>query len=417
MKHWLLLIIVVATLATAQDCEAPLVKSELPGIENELTNGFPAALEDFQERQALLKEILFKFKSSYYDLEVAQQNQEMFREEAMSAVNEHDFYSVIRKWVNTLYEKDSMSAFSSPRELAALGDDSQPFAGVGMSVNPPAGAFLTVLSLRPDGPAFEAGIRPRDRIVAVDGESCPDVANIRGEEGTKVILSIQTPGEEPRDITLTRRLFTSYSPAFSKLAFRLEAQPSIGYFFLSSLALDDTDTTDKDILKDLAQDGETLTGFILDLRQFGDGVDLTASIFLGHFTQGNRFALRDARGEDSVFRATKQDPDLSDVPLAVLTDEGTASVGVWLAAVLKERSNTVLIGQPTSPFPIAGYTDTELSDGSSFFIPSTTFVVNKGTDLKSDLRRSRTDVSPLMFWLKETVLLLPSRKTRTSQRL
>jgi hypothetical protein len=51
--------------------------------------------------------------------------------------------------------------------------------------------------------------------------------------------------------------------------------------------------------------------------------------------------------------------------------------------VLKERPNTVLVGGATSPFPIAGHSEI-LGDGSEIFFPTVTFLVNKGTALKSN---------------------------------
>jgi hypothetical protein len=53
--------------------------------------------------------------------------------------------------------------------------------------------------------------------------------NVGGEEGTEVTLTVQSPNEKPRDLTITRMLFTSYPLNGQKTYFRLEGQPEEAY--------------------------------------------------------------------------------------------------------------------------------------------------------------------------------------------
>ncbi len=387
MKTYLLLLILLFTTAFAQDCKAP--ETELPGIADELTKGFPEALDTPQKRESLVKDLLFNFLE-YYDNEVAKQNQDDFKAKAAATTSEHEFYTVIREWVAGFAEEDGLSSFSSPRELAALGGDDAPFAGVGMTV-PGDGSpepFLTVLAVRPDSPAALAGIKPRDRVLAIDGKDCPSIMNVRGEEGTEVTLTIQSPNEEARDLTLTRVLFESFPLAYQKNYFRLETAPTIGYFFVGPLGFDESDTTNIEILEQLSEHGmvshqKTLEGLIVDLRHSGAGNSRLVDRFLGHFLSGSPYAFQSGLSTTAAAYVAKQEPDLSALPLVVLVDGNTKETVVWLAAVLQERANTIVIGQPTFATPVGGDIHT-LRDGSEFFFPNLTFVVQKGDDPKSD---------------------------------
>ena len=58
------------------------------------------------------------------------------------------------------------------------------------------------LALMEDQPAFKAGIKPGDHIIAIDGQSTTEIpveeasSRIRGEAGTTVALDIERNGEK-----------------------------------------------------------------------------------------------------------------------------------------------------------------------------------------------------------------------------
>ncbi len=383
MKAWLFIgvIMLFTHLSFAQECET-LAETELPGISDELTDGFPEALNTAQKRESLIKQILSNFLS-YYDNEAAKQNQDAFKEAAAAAASEHEFYNIIREWVNALYEKDGSSSFSSNRELNFQDDSFQAYAGVGINVDGDGvQPYLTILGVRPDGPAHAAGIKSRDRILAIDEEGCPEIAKVRGEAGRDVTLTLQSPGAEPKDVTLTR---TQFNTGFNyRLAFRLETHPHVGYFFLGENSFEEGSSS-ADVLTELAERGvkshqKTLEGLILDLR-YGSGGSVDAfNTFLGHFiASGVRpYALRSPFSDNPAYIG-RQEPDLTALPLAVLVDDSSLDIMVWLAGVLKERPNTVLVGQPTGFNPYS-YQVEILQDGSEFFFPVNTFIVSTGDE-------------------------------------
>ena len=91
------------------------------------------------------------------------------------------------------------------------------YEGIGAGFLPWDGA-LEVVSPYPDSPAEEAGIRPGDIVLAVDGESTEGwtieeaIERIRGPSGTQVVLTVRHtdlgPGPEVEDITIVRAQVT-----------------------------------------------------------------------------------------------------------------------------------------------------------------------------------------------------------------
>ncbi|MUV39073.1 C-terminal processing peptidase [Lentibacillus sp. JNUCC-1] len=84
------------------------------------------------------------------------------------------------------------------------------FEGIGAEVSKTNGA-ITIVSPIKDSPAEEAGLRPNDKVLSVDGESIKGldlheaVEKIRGEKGSEVVLEIQRQGvSEPFNVTLVR---------------------------------------------------------------------------------------------------------------------------------------------------------------------------------------------------------------------
>lgn len=75
--------------------------------------------------------------------------------------------------------------------------------GIGVIVLPLSDALL-IQHVFPDSPAEQAGLQPRDRIVAIDGASYSQ-GDIQGPEGSQVRLTVVRPGEASLDLVITRR--------------------------------------------------------------------------------------------------------------------------------------------------------------------------------------------------------------------
>ena len=106
------------------------------------------------------------------------------------------------------------------------------FTGIGIHITMQDG-FVTVISPIEDTPAYKAGIKARDRIIKVDGESAKDlreaVTMMRGPKGTKVVVTILREGvKKPLEFELVRDVIPIQSVKSIKL------EPGYGYIRLSN---------------------------------------------------------------------------------------------------------------------------------------------------------------------------------------
>jgi carboxyl-terminal processing protease len=117
-------------------------------------------------------------------------------------------------------ELDPHSSYLAPEDYSIFqGDTEGHFGGVGVEVDFSTD-FVTIIAPIEGSPAERAGVRPGDRIVAIDGQSVRGkspidlVRAMRGEPGTKVLLTIRRDGvEQFLYFTLVRRVITVASIA------------------------------------------------------------------------------------------------------------------------------------------------------------------------------------------------------------
>jgi C-terminal processing protease CtpA/Prc len=119
----------------------------------------------------------------------------------------HRARGVARGWVGALAVAFAGLSACESRTLQAYPDQ---LAGVGIVVKTgPTGHVVS--RVIEGGPAADAGVRPGDRIVAVDGATTDGqslarvVESLRGEEGSEVVLRL-AGGRGDVVVTVTRRL-------------------------------------------------------------------------------------------------------------------------------------------------------------------------------------------------------------------
>jgi C-terminal peptidase prc len=286
-------------------------------------------------------------------------------------LEQEDFYFAMDMLVFSL--GDEHSFFESPEQIKQSEErmsGKEDFVGLGMYADmyTVAGQGV-VLSVLPGSPAEEAGLLPHDILLAVDGGPVLDengMSRTLGLEGTPVTITIQTPGQAPRDLTLVRRRITSQPRVDACLV------PGTRVGYIRWHNFEDTTVVAQTVaaLKALNAGGP-LEGLILDNRTNGGGSLAVMQDLLALFTQGKMGDV--VSGEERTpLTITGQDVQGSQsVPLVVLIGPDTASAGEWSSGLLQLTRGATLIGQRTSG-NVEELWGLDLQDGSRLWLAAGT---------------------------------------------
>jgi carboxyl-terminal processing protease len=241
---------------------------------------------------------------------------------------------------------------------------------------------LTVVTPLPNTPAAQIDLHPRDEIEAIDdvptaGMSLADaMRRLRGSKGTLVKLTIRRQGKTFA-VNLRREAIAPSSPV---QAFMREAQhQKIGYVALQQFTPSSGQEM-RQAIAGLAKDGAS--GFVLDLRNnpggFVPACQEVAGIFLGQkpiakvLGRGSNLTDLSAQGEK-----------LTDKPVVVLVNEGTASAAEVVAGVLQDEKRAIVVGTRTFGKGLV-HDAQQLADSSALMITGGRLRTLKGRDILND---------------------------------
>ncbi len=301
-----------------------------------------------------------------------------YRARVLRAQSRDEFYAAMIDMVAQL--NDNHSRFVPPAAVEAedaIASGQEIRVGIGVIVQPkPDGGF--VQQVFPESPAARAGIRPRDRIVAVNGRPyAPSDGDLQGEIGTSVRLTIARPGAKLRDVLLTRQEVRA-----SILPYHRRFPGDIGYISVPTLWVHDMGEQVSGALTDLVASGP-LRGLIIDLRSNRGGWGEVLSGVLSHFVRGQVGVFFGRDHVRPLVVNPPAGPDMRNLSagLVVLVDEETASYAEVLAAVLQAEAGAIVVGAPS-----AGNTETiyahALRDGSRLWLAQEGFRLRNGSDLE-----------------------------------
>ncbi len=243
------------------------------------------------------------------------------------------------------------------------------FGGIGAEITRDEQGRYVIAAVYRDNPAYIAGVKEGDIIVAVDGkavdESDPDMTNllaaIRGDVGDIVVITVERDGERI-DFEIERAEVLLPSVFWSAV----EAEPQVGYIQITRFT-ERTPEEIKQALKELGDSG--CQAIILDLRNNGGGLVDSAVGVAGEFLNGGviLYELQND-GSERAFNAPVGGSWL-DEPLAVLVNEYTASASEILAGAFRDRGRAVIIGTQTFGKGSVQHIHS-LSDGSQLHVTS-----------------------------------------------
>ena len=309
--------------------------------------GMPPAAA-FTPEQQLVLQAWRTINQAYYDDSFNHQNWWLTRDRTLKQQipTEEAAYQAITKMIASLDEP--FTRLLRPEKYRSLQvNTAGELSGVGLQIGVKAGSkSIEVIAPIAGSPAAIAGILPRDIIVEIDATPTSELTldtaavRMRGATGTNVSLIVQTSNQSPREVILIRQKI-ELNPVTAEL--HTENGRKIGYLRLAQFSAKAAQELGENITK-LKQQGAT--SYILDLRNNPGGlVQAGVEIARQWLNEGTIVYTVDRRGSIDEIDATGT--ALTDAPLAVLVNEGTASASEILAGALQDNGRATLIGTKT----------------------------------------------------------------------
>lgn len=297
-----------------------------------------------------------------------------YRAEIAAGIETETYYARMHDLIAAL--GDEHSYFLSPAQVlsesAALAGQND-FEGFGLLVLPLLEKDkATILAVFTDAPADHAGLEPHDSVISVNGfplveDGKPHPTRLRGPECTAAVLTVQSPGQAERNVTLVRHRITGPLPVYERLVNTTDGS-RVGYIFVPTFLDSTIPTQIRNALLTLGP----LDALIVDNRMNGGGLGSVMNAVLGFFTDGTvgHFESRTATRPLDI----TADPvhNSQTVPLVVLIGTGTVSYGEVFAGILQDVGRAQLVGKTTN-----GNVETlhriDGSDGSQMWIANERF--------------------------------------------
>jgi carboxyl-terminal processing protease len=240
---------------------------------------------------------------------------------------------------------DSNSSYLTPAEFKEFKSNQTEAKGeIGAAVSKRFG-YAAVISVIPGGPADKAGIQASDILEAIEGKSTREMSLaeihnlLQGQPGSNVNVGVvRARRAEPQKTVITRDI-VNVPPVTDKMV-----EDGIGYI--------QVDAVNKGKAQEVAAKVRSLQKagakrLILDLRNCAEGDEsegiAVANLFLNHGTitylQGQKYP-REAFNADAAKAITN-------LPLAVLVNKGTAGPAEVVAAAIMENARGDVVGDKT----------------------------------------------------------------------
>ena len=291
----------------------------------------------------------------------------------------NEAYDAIRNMLSNL--DDPYTRFLDPREFNQMRiDTSGELTGVGIQiVKDKESDDLIIISPIEGTPAYEAGIKARDKILSIDNISTKGlniedaVKLIRGQRGTKVKLEIFRNGNSfYKSLARERIEIKSVTSKINKTKDGF----LIGYVRIIQFNANASREM-KNTVKDL--EIKKVSGYVLDLRSNPGGL-LESSIDISRQFI-NKGIIVSTLSKDGL-RETKRGNGnaLTKKPLIVLVNEGSASASEIVSGAIRDNNRGKLVGKKTFGKGLVQSMRT-LVDGSGLTVTVAKYLTPNGTDI------------------------------------
>lgn len=220
------------------------------------------------------------------------------------------------------------------------------FDGIGVVFNM-ATDTVVVLNVIPSGPSRKAGVEAGDRILRIDdslvaGQKIPQdqiVKRLRGKRGTEVRLSLLRQGiDEEVEVVVTRDAIPVKSIEASFMI-----APKVGFVKLSQFSR----TTYAEMMRALSElRREGMEALILDLRGNSGGYLDQAILVTNEFLEREQLIVyTEDKHKHRICEYSDGRGHATDLKLAILIDEGSASSSEILAGAVQDNDRGTILGR------------------------------------------------------------------------
>lgn len=314
--------------------------------------GTASSAQALTEDQKLFNDAWRIVNQAYVDETFNHQNWWAIREKKLKPPFEDrdEAYEAIRSVLGTL--DDPFTRFLQPAQYRSLRTSTAgELSGVGLQVITEAkSGQLEVLTPILGSPAAQAGLRPHDKILAIDGVEASKLSldeaaeKMRGAIGTEVVLKVEQQGERESIISNVsiKRDRIELHPVNADLR-KVDSGQKIGYIQLNQFNANAAQEM-RTSIKEMEQ--QKVDGYLLDLRNNPGGL-LQAGVEIARFWLDPAVIVYsiDRHGILNSFSATQD--AMTHKPLVVLVNSGSASASEILAGALQDNLRAKLVGEQT----------------------------------------------------------------------
>ena len=320
-----------------------------------------------------------------------------------SYTDEKEAYKSIREMLKKL--EDPYTRFMNPEEFKSLQvDTSGELTGIGITISQDEKTKqLLVIAPIEDTPAFRAGILAKDIILEIDGKKTKGmdtndaVSLIRGKAGTRVKLTILRNGRK-KQFNIQRARIEIHPVRYSE---KKTPSGNIGYIRLNQFSANASKEM-KDAIKNL--ESKKVSGYILDLRGNPGGL-LYASIEIAQMWMNKGTIVFTIDRQGTQDKQVANGSALTNKPLVVLVDKGSASASEILSGALQDNKRAILVGNKTFGKGLVQSVQ-PLKSGSGLAVTIAKYHTPSGKDINKhgidpDVKVELTDAQRQDLWLRE----------------
>lgn len=320
-----------------------------------------------------------------------------------SYTDEKEAYKSIREMLKKL--EDPYTRFMNPEEFKSLQvDTSGELTGIGITISQDEKTKqLLVIAPIDDTPAFKAGILAKDVIVEINGKNTKGmdtndaVSLIRGKAGTRVKLTILRNGQK-KQFDIQRARIEIHPVRYSE---KKTPAGNIGYIRLNQFSANASKEM-KDAIQNL--EAKKVSGYILDLRGNPGGL-LYASIEIAQMWMNKGTIVFTIDRQGTQDKQVANGSALTNKPLVVLVDKGSASASEILSGALQDNKRAILVGNQTFGKGLVQSVQ-PLKSGSGLAVTIAKYHTPSGKDINKhginpDVKVELTDAQRQDLWLRE----------------